>query len=171
MSPRRYWNDEEVALLLQLRMDDVSHAAIAKVLGRTEHSCHLKLAHIDRVAQRRAELIAAGIEPKRQPNGWSEEECADLIRMRELERMGYEAIGAKLNRGAKLCALKYRTLRPLPDNQRKKSKKSEPTHWVPQAQIIDRDARKVLAHRSLTSAFFGDPLPGRSALDRRSATA
>ena len=38
------------------------------------------------------------------------------------------------------------------------------------AAIEDRDRRSELrAQQSLTAAFFGDPLPGRSALDRRRA--
>lgn len=36
--------------------------------------------------------------------------------------------------------------------------------------LKDRDRRYELqAQQSLTAAFFGDPLPGRSALDRRRA--
>jgi len=38
------------------------------------------------------------------------------------------------------------------------------------AALEDRDRRYELqAQQSLTAAFFGDPLPGRSALDRRRA--
>jgi hypothetical protein len=38
------------------------------------------------------------------------------------------------------------------------------------AALRDRDRRYELrAQQSLTAAFFGDPLPGRSALDRRRA--
>jgi len=38
------------------------------------------------------------------------------------------------------------------------------------AALEDRDRRYELqAHQSLTAAFLGDPLPGRSALDRRRA--
>jgi hypothetical protein len=33
--------------------------------------------------------------------------------------------------------------------------------------LADRDARKNLAPRDLSAAFFGDPLPGYSALERR----
>jgi hypothetical protein len=36
--------------------------------------------------------------------------------------------------------------------------------------LADRDRREELRpQQSLTAAFFGDPLPGRSALDRRRA--
>jgi hypothetical protein len=33
--------------------------------------------------------------------------------------------------------------------------------------LADRDRRAELEPRDLTAAFFGDPLPGMSALDRR----
>ena len=37
-------------------------------------------------------------------------------------------------------------------------------------QLADRDrGYELRARQSLTAAFFGDPLPGRSALDRRRA--
>lgn len=37
---------------------------------------------------------------------------------------------------------------------------------VPPAVLEDRSRRRELEHQSLTSAFFGDPLPGYSALDQ-----
>ena len=38
---------------------------------------------------------------------------------------------------------------------------------VDQRAFNERDRRALLAPRDLTAAFFGDPLPGYSALDRR----
>jgi hypothetical protein len=35
--------------------------------------------------------------------------------------------------------------------------------------LADRDRRAELEPRDLTARFFGDPLPGMSALDRRAA--
>lgn len=40
---------------------------------------------------------------------------------------------------------------------------------VQNAAIAARELNGSLAPRSLTAEFFGDPLPGRSALDRRQA--
>lgn len=37
---------------------------------------------------------------------------------------------------------------------------------VPQAVIAERDYRQALEHPTITAAFFGDPKPGYSALDR-----
>jgi hypothetical protein len=36
--------------------------------------------------------------------------------------------------------------------------------------LADRDRRAELEPRDLTAAFFGDPLPGMSALDRRGSS-
>ena len=38
---------------------------------------------------------------------------------------------------------------------------------IPRDVLFDRDRRMELAPCSLTAALLGDPLPGRSALDRR----
>lgn len=38
---------------------------------------------------------------------------------------------------------------------------------IPSDVLADRNRRADLAPRSLTAAFFGDPLPGYSALERR----
>lgn len=38
---------------------------------------------------------------------------------------------------------------------------------VTEAEIADRNRRLELSPRDLSAAFFGDPLPGYSALDRR----
>lgn len=39
--------------------------------------------------------------------------------------------------------------------------------FVPEDRLADRDRRATLEPRDLTASFFGDPLPGYSALDRR----
>lgn len=41
---------------------------------------------------------------------------------------------------------------------------------VPREALADRDRRMALEHASLTAALLGDPLPGRSALDKRRST-
>jgi hypothetical protein len=38
---------------------------------------------------------------------------------------------------------------------------------VPARVLAERDARLSLSHRDVTAAIAGDPLPGRSALDRK----
>lgn len=39
--------------------------------------------------------------------------------------------------------------------------------YVCEKALADRDVRKYIAPRDLSAAFFGDPLPGYSALDKR----
>jgi hypothetical protein len=38
--------------------------------------------------------------------------------------------------------------------------------WIPPGVLIERDRARDLEPRSLTAALMGDPLPGRSALER-----
>lgn len=40
---------------------------------------------------------------------------------------------------------------------------------IPPSVLEERDRRGLLEHSSITASFFGDPLPGYSALDRRTA--
>ena len=48
------------------------------------------------------------------------------------------------------------------------SKSAIPTSFTPcPLALAERDRREALRDRNLTAAFFGDPLPGLSALDRR----
>lgn len=64
-----------------------------------------------------------------------------------------------------------------PDRRRKHRAQPEGTsHYhivtplpVSAAALADRDHRALLEPRSQTAAFFGDPLPGYSELDRRRA--
>lgn len=47
--------------------------------------------------------------------------------------------------------------------------KGENNERVPDNVMAERDRRLALNHATLTAAVFGDPLPGRSALDRKHA--
>jgi Holliday junction resolvase RusA-like endonuclease len=39
--------------------------------------------------------------------------------------------------------------------------------WIPADVLADRERRRKLSHQTVTAAFFGDPLPGCSHLERR----
>jgi hypothetical protein len=54
-------------------------------------------------------------------------------------------------------------------NELGRSKPAIPPSFAPSPlALADRDRREALRdQQSLTAAFFGDPLPGMSALDRR----
>lgn len=87
---------------------------------------------------------------------WTEREWATLKRMRA-EGAAWTAIDEALGRQPKSSRSKW-------ENERGKERV--------RADVAARAVRPVPAeHQSLTAAFFGDPLPGRSALDRRQAEA
>jgi hypothetical protein len=56
--------------------------------------------------------------------------------------------------------------KPLPQfNQRRVAQ--VPADFVPVSVLQERDQRNALMPRSITAFIFGDPIPGRSALDQR----
>lgn len=117
---------------------------------------------------------------------WTDEETQRACKMRG-DGIDTAKIGSILGRTAK--AVKARlALIAQTDEQRKKrnayerarrerdnktfSRKAGITFEahkskIPDAVIAERDSRYRASHQDLTAAFFGDPLPGRSALDRR----
>lgn len=87
---------------------------------------------------------------------WSEEEWARLQRLRA-QGESWTAIDEALGRKPKSSRSKW-------ENERAKERV--------RTNNAARAVRPVPAeHQSITAAFFGDPLPGRSALDRRQAEA
>lgn len=109
---------------------------------------------------------------------WTEEETAALLRAyRRESAAGYRKTSwAKIVRdvpGRTVAQCQGKIRYYIHGHQRAQPGKEvrhdpEPrARTIPADVIADAHARSFLSHRSLTSAFFGDPLPGRSALDRR----
>lgn len=109
---------------------------------------------------------------------WTEEETARLMRVyRKESAAGYRKtswvniVREMPGRTRAQCQGKIRYqihghLRAQPG----KDVRHEPeprARTIPSEVIADAHARRFLSHRSLTSALCGDPLPGRSALERR----
>jgi hypothetical protein len=87
---------------------------------------------------------------------WSEEEWAHLQRLRA-QGESWSAIDEALGRKPSTSRAKW-------ENERGKERA--------RAKSEARTVRPAPAeHQSLTASFFGDPLPGRSALDRRQSVA
>ncbi len=109
---------------------------------------------------------------------WTPEQCTQLLAWRAANPKApwCEADGlfvgftgaqagskwAKLTRGARGSPKLGRPAGPLRGEHR-----FAIANDVPPEVIADAAARSALAPASLTAAFFGDPLPGRSALDQR----
>ncbi|SDD94290.1 hypothetical protein SAMN05216337_1017108 [Bradyrhizobium brasilense] len=148
------WTDDDRAKLLQLRADGNPWKDIALELGRPVLSC--RTIH--------GNLVRASTPLAERKRRWTEAEVAEMIRLREVEHKPWSQIDALLQRPDGGSAQKYEGLR-LP-------KKPVAPHLTggrvnDAAAIADREKRRGLEHPTLTAAFFGDPLPGRSALDKR----
>jgi len=157
-----FWTPDEDAKLLQLKAQRVPHKDIAEAMGRSIKACSIRVTKLNEFARDRA----AGIEP-RQPRGFTDDEVAELLRMREVERLSFPEIDAALGRRHGVCKAKYRQVREGDSAIVERRLLEPPPIKVPPDRIADRDHRRALSPASITAALFGDPLPGRSALDLR----
>lgn len=96
---------------------------------------------------------------------WRKGDVTDLVRLHEREGVSLSACDGILQRSPGGCRTKYHSIK----HPRKNVHPSEPGSQIKIAPELaaDRDARQRLEHASLTAAHCGDPLPGRSALDKR----
>jgi hypothetical protein len=162
---RRYWNDQDDAKLRQMRADRISFFDIGIALDRTEKGCIGRMEKL----QARDRLLAAGEKPTETPKSFTDAEVATLLRMRDVEKRQFWEIDAALGRRPGVSSWKYKALllaagRIAPRLISGDTREAK----VSAKQIADRDARLALSHPNVTAAFFGDPLPGHSALDLRS---
>lgn len=94
---------------------------------------------------------------------WSDEENAELIAAGDKgEEWG--DVGIRLHRTRWACKVQYHALKRDPAPIKPSYSRLARQHATALAKEI-RDTRPQ--HRSITAEFFGDPLPGRSALDQR----
>jgi len=110
---------------------------------------------------------------------WTEMDCDTAARIMEMhqnceKRDAYRAISNQLNRTYWAVRTKYLNFGPtFKGAPRRRLNRKTPINLVdlrlqiPEAVLIDRARRMSLEHTSITASFFGDPLPGYSALDRR----
>jgi hypothetical protein len=89
---------------------------------------------------------------------WSAADIANLRRMREVERKTWKEIDRALNRALGSSCGKYARLRAIDRADEIAQEKREAK--------AERERLRGLSHLTITAAVFGDPLPGRSALDR-----
>lgn len=155
-TPQHPWTDAQRATLERMHAEGKAMPEIAIACGHTAGSCQTTLSRL-----KRDRALGAALPQRR---FWNAAEIAEMIRLREVEHMLWEDIDRKLGRALGCCCGKYDSLRrakaqvsPRGGGGRIDSTEAE----------RDRDARKQLEHPTLTAAHFGDPLPGRSALDRK----
>lgn len=147
----RPWTDDERALLDRLIADEQPLAVMVTQIGRSANSIRVHMR--DMIFSREAPL------PDRQ---WS---AADIDEMRRMKAKGlcFVRIGVKLRRTPRHCQEKFFDL------STGKVPRAPVRNQVTSKVAAQRKSRIALQHASITAAVFGDPLPGRSALDQRSA--
>jgi hypothetical protein len=121
---------------------------------------------------------------------WTQDEITRALKLCDLG-MTADKIGVDLGRSTKSIKNKFHVLSMTPEQrikrneyERERRRDRDKTFSrkagivfeahkarIPDAVIAERDARYSASHRDLTAAFFGDPLPGRSALDRKQGEA
>jgi hypothetical protein len=89
---------------------------------------------------------------------------ADMERARKLyAKLGsFKAVADIMGRSPTTINEQLRGLRGS-----REAKVSGRQFQVPAPVLADRERRQEIAPRDITASFFGDPLPGYSALDRR----
>lgn len=162
----RPWTEEDSLRHMEMMEAGASAAEVGKVLNRSAGSCKVRFnlkrrEHQQRVlAQASDAVIPASAPPRHMANykrPWTTQEMARLRKLREVDRLKWAEIDRLLDRPGGASWQKYRFLPGA-------AKSSYVTET--KAALADRDQRRDLEHTSITSAVFGDPLPGRSALDQ-----
>jgi hypothetical protein len=159
----RYWSEHEVATLLRMREQGSPAADIACAVGRSESCLWRKLRQMRKAAARAESELAAGLELKRPMRLWRADELEMLHRMRAEGHL-FTDIDRALGRGIGASSTKFSELHP---SGVVKAMPGVDGAAVSADLLRERDRRMSVQHHDLTAAFFGDPLPGQSALDRR----
>lgn len=95
---------------------------------------------------------------------WTEDQIAEMVIKREVERKRWSQIAKELGRPLSTCSYQYRqyeeaTIAPKRDAV-------TPRISVPD-EVWSDAKRRNLAPRTITSSIMGDPAPGQSALDKK----
>lgn len=170
---RKRWSNEDRDLFLRMKADRKSGSQIAKHFGVSKHAVdhfYARLIHPEIKLKRRDEkprptVLAKKLPWQRSGERWTEDESSELVaRIDKGEDVG--EIAVLINRTRWACVVQYNALKrgkaqPAADDMRTTRTNREKMDQARQLVLQNR-----VEHQSLTAAFFGDPLPGRSALDR-----
>jgi hypothetical protein len=179
MKHRKIWTDQDRALLLKMKGERIPGKHIAAHFGVSVRAIDIQYERIRHPEFRlKRKLVRQykdrpGIKgtwrPKpmgslRSGDRWTKEENQTLL-TRGDKGDEFGEIGTTLNRSRWACKVQYNALK-----RGSAKSPSEDQRFKTSRETIDLRIRETLANRpqyeSLTAAFFGDPLPGRSALDQ-----
>lgn len=153
------WTPDEIALLEKLAADKVDRHEMARQCGHSAGSC---LSTLSLLRRRRREAAKTGAnvslgkgDIKNPRRFWTEADVQTLIRLRNVEGKLFSEIDRELGRAEGASCTKFQGLR-------------RPSAVAANTEVIGYQTPKPLVpHSTLTAAVLGDPLPGRSALDRK----
>lgn len=101
-------------------------------------------------------------------NLWLAADVTQLMRLRDVDGLSFPQISELFpGRTRKDCANKYYLEQAKQNNT---AAVRTPVYRRSRSEIVAalQAPGRLVEHETLTAAFFGDPLPGRSALDQRS---
>lgn len=151
----RFWTEAEDAALEKLVAEGRDrHTIVACFPGRS------RSAVLQRIERTKARLKNGACDHA--GTVWDATEEQALLQMRKVERKSMRDCAKALGRTVSAVEKRLALLGDVTADQAANPEEGAQT---------DRDRRAGLSHSTITSAFFGDPLPGHSALDRRKAGA
>jgi hypothetical protein len=149
------WSPADDAELLRLRhVEQRPWGYIASVLNSSRTACHRRYNKITEPESRPALL---------RRSSWQDQDEAELKR---LSGEGKKPSEIAAIMGRSIPAVEAKLFRMRNYAPRVHHERASPATVVSQSALDDRN-RRMMAQRSLTAQFFGDPEPGRSALDQR----
>lgn len=148
------WSEEDVAQLRLYVAEGLTPEEIGRKMDRPAGGIKTKIKRIK------------GTPVKRRVP-WTKEDLDKLVHLKESAKLSWDEISARLNRPSGTVYSKYEYLK----NQAAFGPRhAECRENIPALILTEQRHRQSLTPRDLTAAFFGDPLPGYSALDRRGAS-
>lgn len=151
----RPWTAAQKEMLLRLAAaEQQGWDEIAAECGHSEGSCRTTLNNLLRRIAEDHGVIFGKDDPRCSKRYWSAADAAELRRLRTVEKLPFPEIDRRLGRAEGASAQKFRALRLEPPADVVLTRAIHAPKYIPE-------------HKTLTAAFFGDPQPGRSALDRR----
>jgi len=110
------WTEEQTATLFRMLARNATWNEIADAVGRTVASCKNKVTHPSRCKRPSAEIATAiKLRQVNRPR-WTPETEAELIRLREVEKLCWLDIDSHFGRMHGTCSHKYNRLRPNAGN-------------------------------------------------------
>ena len=179
MQPKQPWTDGETRTAQQLRDSGLKLTEIAERLCRTEKSVRTKFIRMGWSVERRAKQVEYARKyqadrPKAPSRAnWTDEETEMLCSLHAqgfpfkviAERIG-RTFKSTRNRFQRVAARRRSVAKPS-DQRVQMPDTAYSARSIPDGVQDRRRAYLNAPHRSITSAFFGDPPKGFSALDQR----